>query len=119
MSRLDRNKQRLRVHRRLRKRVHGDSARPRLAVYRSLHHIYVQAIDDDAGSTVAAASTTEKELRASPGGTVDAARKVGELIGRRLKDRGVEAVVFDRGGYIYHGRVKALADGARAAGLQF
>lgn len=110
---------RIRRHRRVRKKVHGTAARPRLAVHRSNKHITVQVIDDDAGHTLAAASTTEPELRESRGGTVAAATRVGELIAERAKSAGVEAVVFDRGGFAYHGRVAAIADAARNAGLEF
>lgn len=119
MSNLDRNQRRNVVHRRVRKKVRGSAERPRLAVFRSLQHIYVQAIDDESGVTLCQASSVDKDLRALSGGNVAAAKAVGELIGRRLKEKGVEAVVFDRGGYLYHGRVRALADAARAAGLSF
>ena len=100
----------------LRKHNHG---RPRLSVFRSSKHIYAQVIDDDSGRTLAAASTLEKDLRATikTGADQAAAEQVGELVAERAKAAGVQAVVFDRGGYLYHGRVKALADGARAAGL--
>ena len=104
-----------------REHVAGGTARPRLAVYRSLNHIYVQAIDDSTGSTLASASTMDKELRASikNGGNVAAARSVGAAIADRLKSKGLVEVVFDRGGYLYHGRVKALAEAARENGLKF
>ena len=108
-----------RRHRRVRKKVSGTSERPRLAVFRSNKHIYVQAIDDVSGRTVAAASTMEASLRSGSTGTVDAARQVGKLVGERAKAAGIAAVVFDRGGYQYHGRVAAVADGAREAGLEF
>ncbi len=108
-----------RRHRRVRKKVSGTSERPRLAVFRSNKHIYVQAIDDVNGRTVAAASTMEADMRSGSTGTVDAARQVGKLVGERAKAAGVNAVVFDRGGYQYHGRVAAVADGARDAGLEF
>jgi len=107
-----------RRHRRVRKKVRGTTARPRLAVFRSNKHIYAQVIDDVQGVTLASASTAEKSFSGA-GGTVDAAKQVGKLVGERAKDAGVESVVFDRGGYRYHGRVKALADGAREAGLKF
>jgi large subunit ribosomal protein L18 len=97
----------------------GTAQRPRLAVFRSNRHIYVQAIDDIAGATLASASTVEPAQRAGATATVDAARAVGKLVAERLKATGVEAVVFDRGGFQYHGRVAAVADGAREAGLQF
>lgn len=106
---------------RFRSKVSGSAQRPRLAVYRSLNHIYVQAIDDTTGATLAAASSVDKEIRKSvaSGGNVMAAKTVGELIAKRLKEKGFSAVVFDRGGYLYHGRVKALAEAAREAGLKF
>jgi large subunit ribosomal protein L18 len=102
----------------VRKTIHGTGERPRLAVYRSNRYIYAQVIDDSAGITLAAASSQESSLRGGPL-TVDTAAKVGEALGSRAKDAGVSAVVFDRGGYKYHGRVKALADAAREAGLEF
>ncbi|HKY33021.1 MAG TPA: 50S ribosomal protein L18 [Candidatus Polarisedimenticolia bacterium] len=106
---------------RYRQHVAGAPERPRLAVYRSLSHIYVQAIDDASGVTLASASTVDKELRATVknGGNIAAAKSVGAAIARRLKEKGLEHVVFDRGGYLYHGRVKALADAARENGLKF
>jgi large subunit ribosomal protein L18 len=107
------------VHSRIRKRVQGDAERPRLAVYRSLKHIYAQVIDDVAGRTLAAAGTRDKDLGKNYGGNVDAAKKIGALLGERAKAAGVTAVVFDRGGHRYHGRIKALADAAREAGLKF
>ena len=107
-------------HRRVRKKVHGTAVRPRLAVYRSNKHIAVQVIDDEAGRTLAAASTTENDQRAAgSGGSVAAATRVGELIAERAKSAGVTTVVFDRGGYAYHGRVAAIAEAARNAGLEF
>ena len=109
---------RIRRHRRVRKHVTGTTERPRLAVFRSNKHIYVQAIDDIAGHTVASASTMEADLRSAATATTDAATQVGRLIGERVKAAGIETVVFDRGGFKYHGRVAAIADGARAAGLQ-
>src|SRR5690606_20151082 len=105
--------------RRVRKKVHGTAARPRLAVHRSNKHISAQVIDDDAGVTLAAASTTEAAERASGGGTVEAAARVGKLVAERAKAAGVTAVVFDRGGFAYHGRVAAVAEAAREAGLEF
>src|SRR4051794_40073319 len=112
---LTKQEQRRRRHRRVRKLVMGTAERPRLAVFRSNRHVYVQAIDDIAGRTIASASTVEAEQRAGATKTVDAARAVGTLIGERLKAAGVNAAVFDRGGFQYHGRVAAVADGARAA----
>ena len=105
------------VHSRIRKKVRGTADRPRLAVYRSLNHIYAQVIDDDSGKTLASASTTEKDLKASTGGNIDAAVKVGKTIAERSLAAGISNVVFDRGGYLYHGRVKALLDATREAGL--
>jgi large subunit ribosomal protein L18 len=105
------------VHKRIRRKVKGSAARPRLTIYRSLNHIYVQIIDDEQGRTIASASTTEKDLRGETGGNIDAAVRVGRAIAERALTRGIEQVVFDRGGYRYHGRVKALADAAREAGL--
>lgn len=105
------------IHERIRRKVKGSSERPRLAIYRSLNHIYAQVIDDRNGQTIVSASTTEKDLRGNTGGNVDAARRVGTTIAERAISKGIEQVVFDRGGYLYHGRVKALTDAARAAGL--
>src|SRR5688572_21783547 len=105
------------IHTRIRRKVKGDTERPRLAIYRSLNHIYAQVIDDRLGKTLVSASTTEKDLRATGGGNLDAARRIGQVIAERAIAKGIEQVVFDRGGYLYHGRVKALADAARAAGL--
>jgi large subunit ribosomal protein L18 len=105
------------VHSRIRKKVRGTSDRPRLAVYRSLNHIYAQVIDDDNGKTLAAASTTEKDLGVKSGGNVEAAKTIGKTIAERALSAGVSNVVFDRGGYVYHGRVKALLDATREAGL--
>ena len=115
-----RHESRLRRHRRVRKKVVGTAERPRLAVHRSNKHITVQLIDDDAGRTVASASTTEPEVRGSgSGSTVAAATKVGQVVAQRAKAAGVTAVVFDRGGFAYHGRVAAAAEAAREAGLEF
>jgi large subunit ribosomal protein L18 len=115
---LTKSEHRVRRHRRVRKKVMGTAARPRLAVFRSNKHIYVQAIDDIAGHTVASASTMETALRSSGTATTDAATAVGKLIGERVKAAGITSVIFDRGGFKYHGRVAAIADGARAAGLE-
>ena len=109
---------RLHRHFRVRKKVHGTATRPRLAVFRSNRYIYAQIIDDDQGVTVASASSREGKL-AKKTLNVETANEVGSLIGSRAKDAGIEEVVFDRGGFAYHGRVKALADGARKAGLEF
>lgn len=105
------------IHKRIRRKVRGSTARPRLAVYRSLNHIYAQVIDDYLGQTIVSASTTEKDLRGSTGGNVEAARRVGKTIAERALAKGISNVVFDRGGYLYHGRIKALTDAAREAGL--
>lgn len=105
------------VHTRIRKKVQGTEARPRLAVYRSTNHIYAQIIDDENGKTLAAASTTEKDMGLKSGGNIEAAQKVGKAIAERAISAGVNQVVFDRGGYVYHGRVKALIDATREAGL--
>ena len=112
---------RQRLHDRIRKKIRGTPERPRLAVFRSQGHIYAQVVDDDAGRTLVAASSLDKDLRAKSrrGGTVAAAKEVGTLIASRAREKGIAAVVFDRGGFQYHGRIKALADAARAAGLQF
>lgn len=117
MAQRDRAAVRNAVHRRIRKKVSGSTERPRLAVYRSLNHIYAQVIDDSNGQTLASASTVEKDLRGKTGGNIEAATRVGRAIAERALAANVSQVVFDRGGYIYHGRVKALADAMRAAGL--
>jgi large subunit ribosomal protein L18 len=108
-------------HHRLRRWLRGTAGRPRLVVFRSVNHIYAQVVDDEGGRTVAAADSRSKEFRARQprGGNVAAAKAVGELLAQRAKAAGIERVVFDRGGYMYHGRVKALADAARAGGLVF
>ncbi|PYX52389.1 MAG: 50S ribosomal protein L18 [Acidobacteria bacterium] len=120
LTRVTKNEKRGHVHDRIRKKMQGTAERPRLNVYRSLNHIYVQVIDDLHGQTLVSASTAEgkKEDRRT-GGNVASAKAVGKVIAERAKAKGVTKVVFDRGGYIYHGRVKALADAAREAGLQF
>ena len=115
---LTKSEHRVRRHRRVRKKITGTAARPRLAVFRSNKHIYVQAIDDLAGRTVVSASTMEADLRGGSTGTVESAKQVGKLIGERAKSAGINAVVFDRGGFKYHGRVAAVAEGAREAGLE-
>src|SRR6187397_2137848 len=117
MSNTNRAEVRNAIHSRIRRKVKGDTERPRLAIYRSLNHIYAQVIDDARGQTLVSASTTEKDLRGNSGGNLDAARRVGQTIAERALAKGIEQVVFDRGGYLYHGRVKALTDAARAAGL--
>ena len=112
---------RQRVHKRIRRKVAGTTQRPRLAVFRSVKHIYAQVIDDTVGHTLAAASSNEKsdKKEVKNGGNVAGAKAVGKLLAERAKDKGVKTVVFDRGGYLYHGRVKALADAAREGGLEF
>jgi large subunit ribosomal protein L18 len=110
---------RRRRHRRVRKKIMGTATRPRLAVFRSNKHVYVQAIDDIAGRTLVSASTMEAGLRGGATSTVDAAKQVGLLIGERAKQVGLSSVVFDRGGFKFHGRVAAIAEGAREAGLEF
>lgn len=105
------------IHNRIRRKVKGSSERPRLAVYRSLNHISAQVVDDELGKTIVSASSTEKELRGATGGNLDAARRIGKAIAERALAKGIESVVFDRGGYLYHGRIKALTDAAREGGL--
>lgn len=105
------------IHRRIRRKVRGTTERPRLAVYRSVNHIYAQLIDDEKATTLVSASTTEKSLRGASGGNIEAAKRVGQAIAERAQAVGISSVVFDRGGYLYHGRVRALTDAARAAGL--
>jgi large subunit ribosomal protein L18 len=117
---LDTRSARQRRHRRIRLKLSGSTQRPRLSVFRSLQHIYAQVIDDTTGNTLASASTNEPTVRGSLSGTkTDQARGVGQSIAERAKEKGIASVVFDRGGYMYHGRVKALADAAREAGLEF
>ena len=121
MAKTSRSKARLRRHNRVRKFISGSAQRPRLAVFRSLAEIYAQVIDDEAGHTLAAASTVDTELRVKLDGKTktEQARLVGELVAKRAKEKGITQVVFDRGGFRYIGRVKALADGARESGLEF
>ena len=118
VKQIDKNEARLRRHRRVRGKISGTAERPRLDVYRSAKNIYAQVIDDVAGVTLVSASTAEKDFT-EYGGNKDAAKKVGMLVAERCKAKGIECVVFDRGGYLYHGRVKALAEGAREGGLKF
>jgi large subunit ribosomal protein L18 len=118
MARESRNVIRTRIHKRIRRRVAGTQERPRLAVFRSIHHIYAQLIDDQQGHTLVAAASTEKDLRGK-GGNVEGAKLIGKAVADRAKQKGITKVVFDRGGSLYHGRVKALADAARQAGLEF
>lgn len=117
----DKNEIRRRKHVRVRKKIAGTPARPRLCVFRSNMHIYAQVIDDSTGATLAAASTLDKDIKSklSSGSTKDGAREVGDLVARRAIEKGISEVVFDRSGYIYHGRVAALAEAAREAGLTF
>src|SRR4029078_9715363 len=105
------------IHRRIRRKVKGNTERPRLAVYRSLNHIYAQVVDDLNGQTIVSASTTEQGLRGNAGGNIDGAGRIGKAIAERALEKGIDSVVFDRGGYLYHGRIKALTDAAREAGL--
>lgn len=114
-------KARIRRHRRVRARISGTASRPRLNVFRSLSHIYAQVIDDEAGHTLVSASTVDREVRGDVDGKskLESAQMVGELVAKRAQELGIKNVVFDRGGYKYHGRVKALADAARKAGLDF
>lgn len=119
ISRVSRNEIRGRVHERIRRKLRGTTERPRLAVFRSVAHIYAQLIDDSKGETIVAASSTEKGVELKTGGNVDAAKTIGRQVAERAKAKGITKVVFDRGGYLYHGRVKALADAAREAGLEF
>ncbi|MEN1968951.1 50S ribosomal protein L18 [Lentibacillus sp. N15] len=115
----DKNAVRKKRHVRVRKNLFGTETRPRLNVYRSNKHIYAQLIDDINGQTLASASTKDKELQVETSGNVEAAKQVGALVAKRAQDKGYKSIVFDRGGYLYHGRVKALADAARDAGLEF
>ena len=121
MSSISRKQQTQKRHRRLRRLLSGTAARPRLTVFRSNNHIYAQVIDDDAQSTLCAASTLDKDMRTNldASSTCDASVAVGELVAKRALAQGIQQVVFDRGGNLYHGRVKALADAARKTGLQF
>ncbi|GIN22808.1 MAG TPA: 50S ribosomal protein L18 [Bacillus bacterium] len=119
ITKLDKNKVRKKRHARVRTKISGTEARPRLSVYRSNKNIYAQLIDDENGVTLASASSLDKELKIESAGNAEAAQKVGELIAKRAADKKIKSVVFDRGGYLYHGRVKALADAARENGLEF
>jgi large subunit ribosomal protein L18 len=119
LSKQNRKENTRKRHYRLRRKLSGTSERPRLSVHRSGKHIYAQIIDDLLGTTLACASTVEKDLREASGANMDAARKIGELIAKRAKDAGIASVVFDRGGFLYHGRIAALAEAAREGGLEF
>jgi large subunit ribosomal protein L18 len=112
------HERRLQIHKRIRRSVKGSAQRPRLAVHRSLKHIYGQIIDDATGRTLVSASTAEKSSKVKNGGNIAAAKAIGEAVAKRALEQGIKAVVFDRGGHRYHGRVRALADAAREAGLQ-
>ena len=112
------NEIRVRIHKRIRHKLRGSAERPRLAIYRSVAHIYAQVIDDNGGTTLVSASSVGKAAKTN-GGNVAAATTIGKLVAERAREKGIKQVVFDRGGYRYHGRVKALADAARAAGLEF
>ncbi len=118
IHRIEKKEIRNRIHRRIRRKLQGTAERPRLAVYRSVAHIYAQLIDDSQGKTLVSASSVDKAVKTS-GGNVAAAKNIGKLVAQRAKEQGITRVVFDRGGYQYHGRVKALADAAREAGLEF
>ncbi len=118
IRKIEKKEIRKRIHTRIRRKVRGTTERPRLAVFRSVAHIYAQVIDDVEGKTLVSASSVDKSSK-SAGGNVAAAKTIGKLIAERAKEKGVKSVVFDRGGYQYHGRVKALADAAREAGLEF
>lgn len=121
IKKIDKNEERLRRHTRVRKKVSGTAETPRLSVYRSLNHIYAQVIDDTKGVTLCSASTMEKDVKAKIAdmSKTDAAKEVGKAVAEKAKKLGIESVVFDRGGYLYTGRVQAVADGAREAGLNF
>jgi large subunit ribosomal protein L18 len=118
IRKIEKKEIRNRIHRRIRRKLRGTAERPRLAVFRSVAHIYVQVIDDNAGATLVSASTVDKDGKTN-GGNVAAATAIGKLVAERAKEKGIQKVVFDRGGYQYHGRIKALADAARTAGLEF
>jgi large subunit ribosomal protein L18 len=119
INKIDKNEIRKGKHLRVRKTVSGTTERPRLCVYRSNSHIYAQIIDDTTGTTLAAASSLDKDAKLDNGSNIEAAKEVGKLIAQRAQDKKISEVVFDRGGYVYHGRVAALAEAAREAGLQF
>jgi len=118
---MDRSRERRRIHRRIREKIYGTAKRPRLCVYRSSKYLYAQIVDDTQGKTLAAASTVEKDVRGDlkQAGNIQASKLVGKAIAERAKAKGIESVVFDRGGYLYHGCVKAIAEAARESGLKF
>lgn len=119
IKKIDRNKLREKKHRSIRRKINGTAQKPRLSVYRSLQNIFVQIIDDSTGNTIVSASTIEKGAKIENGSNIEAAKLIGERIAKKALDKGIDTVVFDRGGYIYTGRIKALADAAREAGLKF
>jgi large subunit ribosomal protein L18 len=119
IRKIEKKEIRNRIHRRIRRKLSGTKERPRLAVFRSVAHIYAQVIDDVDGRTLVSASSVDKDGKTKGGGNVAAAAAIGKLVAERAKEKGVKQVVFDRGGYQYHGRIKALADAAREAGLEF
>ena len=121
INKIEKKEVRHRIHRRIRRKLSGTPQRPRLAVFRSVAHIYAQVIDDTEGKTLVSASSVGKgvDKGGRAGGNVTAAKAIGKLVAERAKEKGIKSVVFDRGGYVYHGRVKALADAAREAGLEF
>jgi large subunit ribosomal protein L18 len=118
---IDRSRERHRIHKRVRAKITGDASRPRLCIFRSLKNMYAQVIDDSRGKTLAAASTVEKEIKSGlkNTGNIEASKLLGKKIAERARAKGIETVVFDRGGYLYHGRVKAVAEAARESGLKF
>ena len=119
LNRVDKNAKRQKRHLRARQYIFGTAERPRLNVYRSLANIYAQVINDETGETIVSASTVEKDIKENYGGNIEAAKAVGEAIAKKALEKGIKVVVFDRGGYLYHGRVAALATAAREAGLEF
>lgn len=119
LKKIDKNANRIKRHKRLRNHISGTAMRPRLSVYRSSKHIYAQLIDDEASNTLLSASTLDKSLDLENTGNIEAAKAVGTAIANKAKEQGIEEVVFDRSGYVYHGKIKALADAAREAGLKF
>ena len=119
IKKLDRKKVRTRKHKSIRRRIAGTAERPRLSVYRSLQNVFVQIIDDTTGNTLVSASTIEKGAKIENGSNIEAAKQIGERIAKKALEKGITTVVFDRGGYIYTGRIKAIADAAREAGLKF
>jgi large subunit ribosomal protein L18 len=119
ITKVKKAERRERIHVRIRRRLKGSDVRPRLAVFRSVKHIYAQVIDDTNGKTIVSASSAEKNTPVKNGGNVAGAQALGKLVAERAREKGVTKVVFDRGGYLYHGRIKALAEAAREAGLEF